>query len=63
MKDLSRSGILYRLCLIVPTLVAIMAFMFVALSRVANPFALEWLESGSYLVGVTHSLGQLCALR
>ena len=49
MNSSSRLGFLYRLGLIVPSVVALIAFLFVALSRVAYPFALEWLEAGTYM--------------
>ena len=48
MNYTSRLGFLYRLGLIVPSVVALIAFLFVALSRVTYPFALEWLEAGTY---------------
>ena len=48
MNNSSRLGFLYRLGLIVPSVVALIAFLFVALSRVTYPFALEWLEAGTY---------------
>jgi len=40
---------LYRICLIAPAVAALAGFLFVAMSRVGFPFALEWMESGTYL--------------
>ena len=48
MKNFSSPGVLFRICLIAPAVVAVFSFLTVALSRVAFPFALEWLEAGTY---------------